>query len=51
MIDVKKTFFDQTEKGDNGWCDNIWKITNGQRDDFTTDYLLAYPYFKKLLET
>ena len=26
--------------------DNIRKIETGQGDDFTTDYLLNYPYFK-----
>ena len=26
--------------------DNIWKIATGQGDDYTTDCLLDYPYFK-----
>ena len=34
-------------KSDPRTSDNIQKITTGQGDDFTTGYLLDYPYFKK----
>ena len=46
MIDGK-SFFDQLIKNDIKTYDNIRKITNRHRDDYTTGCLLDYNYFKK----
>ena len=45
-----QNFFDQPVKTDLRIYDNIWKIATSQRDDYTTGYLLDYPYFKKYYE-
>ena len=42
-----KNFFDQPIKNDLKTYDNIRKIATGQDDDYTTECLLDYPYFKK----
>ena len=39
--------FDQSVKNDWRTYDNIRKIVIGQGDDYTTRFLLDYPYFKK----
>ena len=46
MVD-KRNFFDQLVT--NYWrtSDNIWKFLVGQGDDYTTAYLLNFPYFEK----
>ena len=49
MIDGKK-FFDQPVKNDLRTYGNIQKITTGQGDDYRTDCLLEYSYFKKYYE-
>ena len=41
-----ENFFDQPIKNNKITYDNIRKIVTGQRDDYTTGYLLDYPYFK-----
>ena len=41
-----QTFFDQPAKNSLITYENIWKITTGQGDDYTTGCLLDYPYFK-----
>ena len=41
MIDGQN-FFDHPFKNDMRTFDNIWKITTGQGDDYTTDCLLDY---------
>ena len=46
MIDGQK-IFDQPVKNDLRTYDNIKKIATGQGDDYTTDCLLDYPYFKE----
>ena len=46
MIDEQK-FFDQLVKNDTRTYDNIGKVAMSQRDDYTTDCLLDYPYFKE----
>ena len=46
MIDGRN-FFDQAIKNDIKTCENIRKITTGQRDDYTTGCLLDYNCFKK----
>ena len=46
MVDGKK-FFDQLVKSDMGTCENIWKISSGQGDDYATCCLLDYNYSKK----
>ena len=45
MINGEK-FFDQPIKNDNVTYENIRKIGTGSGDDYTTGYLLDYPYFK-----
>ena len=45
MIDGKN-FFDQPVKNDNVTYENIRKIATSQGDDYTTDCLLDYIYFK-----
>ena len=42
-----KKFFVQPVKNNLRTYDNIRKIATDQRDDYTTDCLLDYPYFKK----
>ena len=43
-----RNFFHQPLKNNLKTYDNIWKISTGQGDDYTTDdCLLDYPYFKK----
>ena len=46
MIDGRN-FFDQPIKSDLKAYDSIRKIATGQCDDYTTGFLLDYPYFKK----
>ena len=41
-----KNFFDQPIKDNKVIYENIRKITTGQGDDYTTDCLLDYIYFK-----
>ena len=43
--------FNQPIKNDINTYENIWKITNGQGDDYTTGCLLDYNYFKKDYKT
>ena len=43
-----KNFFDQPFKSDKIIYDEIWNIETDQGDDYTTGYLLDYPYFKKI---
>ena len=43
----RKNFFVQPVKGDMRAYDNIQKIATGQGYDYTTCYLLDYPYFKE----
>ena len=45
MINGEK-FFDQPIKDNKVTYENIRKIATGQGDDYTTGYLLDYPYFK-----
>ena len=45
MINGEK-LFDQPKKDYKVTYENIRKITSGQGDDYTTDCLLDYPYFK-----
>ena len=42
-----RNFFDQPIKNDLKTYDNITKIAMGQGDDYTTECLLDYPFFKK----
>ena len=37
---------DKTFKNDTITYDNVRKTATGQGDDYTTDFLLHYPYFK-----
>ena len=46
MINGEK-FFDQPIKDNKVTYENIRKIATGQGDDYTTGYLLDYPYFKE----
>ena len=39
-------FFDQSIKNNKVTYENIRKTATGQGDDYTTSYLLDYPYFK-----
>ena len=43
----RQNFFDQPLRNDLITYDNIWKIATGQKDNYTTGYLLDYNYFKK----
>ena len=45
MID-EWNFFDQPAKNNLRTDDNIWKIANGQGDNYTTGCLLDFHYFK-----
>ena len=45
MID-EKNFFDQPVKNNKVTFENIRKLATGQGDDYTTDCLLDYIYFK-----
>ena len=46
MIDGKN-LFDRSIKNDLRAYDNVQKITISQGDDYTTGYLVVYPYFKE----
>ena len=46
MIDGKN-FFDQLVKNDIRTYDDIWKISTGQGDDYTSGCLLHYNHFKE----
>ena len=46
MIDGRN-FFHQPIKNDLKTYDQTRKIATGQGDDYTTECLLDYPYFKK----
>ena len=50
MIDGKN-FFDQPIKIYKKTCKNIWKITTGQGDDYSTGCLLDHNYSKKHYKT
>ena len=50
MID-RRNFFDQTFKNNERKYDSIWKIANGQGDDYTASRLPDYPDFKTNYET
>ena len=41
-----RNFFDQNVKNNLRTYDDIQKIATGQGDDYTTDCLLDYTYFK-----
>ena len=41
-----RNFFDQPVKNNLRSYNNIWKIPTCERDDYTSDCLLDYPYFK-----
>ena len=41
-----KNFFDQPIRDNIATYENIMNIATGQGDDYTTGYLLDYPYFK-----
>ena len=41
-----ENFFDQPVKNNKVTYEKIWKIATGQGDDYTTGFLLNYPYFK-----
>ena len=43
---MEKNFFDQPVKNNKITYENIRKIATGQGDDYTTDCLLDYIYFK-----
>ena len=45
-----RNVFDQPIKNDLITYDNIRKTSTGQGDDYTTECLLDYPYFKKYCE-
>ena len=42
----ERNFFDQPTKNDLKTNDDTGKIVTGQGDDYTTGFLLDYPYFK-----
>ena len=44
---IENFFFDQPVRNDQVTYENIRKIAIGQGDDYTTDCLLDYSYFKK----
>ena len=46
MVIDGKNFFDQPIKNYKVIYENVRKISIGQGDDYTTGYLLNYPYFK-----
>ena len=46
-----ENFFDQPIKNNKVTYDNIRKIATGQGDDYTTGYLLDYPYFADTYKT
>ena len=50
MID-RQNFFDQSVINGLRKYENIPKVTSGQGDDYTIDYLLDYPYFKENYKT
>ena len=43
----RRNLFDQPLKNNLGTYNNIQKITTDQGDDYTTGFLLDYPYFKE----
>ena len=43
---MEKTFFDQPIKDNKVTYQNIIKVATGKGDDYTTDCLLDYPYFR-----
>ena len=47
MLLMKKNFFDQPIKNGQRTYDNIQKNASGQGDDYTTGWLLDYPYSKE----
>ena len=46
MVD-RTNFFDQPIRIDLKTYDNIRKTSKGNGDDYTTGFLIDYPYFKK----
>ena len=46
---IEETFFDKLVKNDIRTYKNIRKTAIGWGDDYTTGYLLDYPYFLKIL--
>ena len=47
LVHDEKNFFNQPIKNDKITYDNIQKISTGQRDNYTTECLLHYSYFKE----
>ena len=47
LVHDEKNFFNQPIKNDKITYDNIQKISTGQRDNYTTECLLHYSYFKQ----
>ena len=47
VIIDRRNVFGQPVKNDLRTYDNIWKIGTDLGDDYTTGWLLDYPYFKK----
>ena len=47
LVHDEKNFFNQPIKNDKITYDNIQKISTGQRDNYTTECLLYYSYFKE----
>ena len=45
-----ENIFDQPVKNNKVTYENIRKIATGQGDDYTTGFLLDYPYFKDSYE-
>ena len=43
----RRNLFDQPLKNNLGTYNNIQKTTTDQGDDYTTGFLLDYPYFKE----
>ena len=41
-----ENLFDQPIKNNKATCENTRKTATGQGDDYTTGFLLDYPYFK-----
>ena len=46
MTDRRK-LFDERVRNDEATYNNIWKVIDGDEDDYTTCFMLDYPYFKK----
>ena len=44
-----KNVYDHPVKNDSKTYENIRKITTGQRDDYTSDCVLHYPFFRETI--